>query len=443
MSVEASHPFIHEQEFASPEGLRDRLESHHLENGDSITLAADAFTQYEPGEIGLPRTGYYSVVGEVRMGTDYQTTAVVVRERRDQKDSYQLYGLTQDKKGRAKVGPVVSLDQNRPLIVGRLGVFDQGEAEPSGQLWPEADDKVSRQHFRISLSGDKIAITDLSMNGSEVVGHKLDEGYRKYAESDDYRAEHTTNAAELAERSGFLIQDGKEKIIEGRVVITRDTQFDGSKPAIDIRPWVAGGESIVVDSQKYPEEFTELQQSYEEMLADNLKGKRRKPTEEDKLQAIFDTVSNAMEYDLEYVAKLESRAARVSGSNGLRKVALNTYLRDGKGVCRQMALTAAWLGGELARNGQLSGKATAEVNQRMRDNSAHEWMRYTAADGTVYIIDPAQKHFGKLTDFLNDKEVWDYFRPGERQRYQLMRGDSVSADKAVFSERWKAFRGRQ
>ena len=104
-----------------------------------------------------------------------------------------------------------------------------------------------------------------------------------------------------------------------------------------------------------------------------------------------------------------------------RKVSLNYYLDYGKGVCRHMALATAWMGGELARNGILEGKATAEVNQRKKDNAAHEWARYTAKDGTVYILDPAQQYFGRLDESLERHGSWEYFRPGERVRYEVLK----------------------
>lgn len=84
-----------------------------------------------------------------------------------------------------------------------------------------------------------------------------------------------------------------------------------------------------------------------------------------------------------------------------------------------MALAAAWLGGGAAERGELTGRVTAEVNQRLADNSAHEWARFTDSFGEVYIIDPAHGYFGTLKDSLDltsdENKRWYYFRDDERK----------------------------
>jgi hypothetical protein len=396
------------------ETLRDQLEFRHMGEQPEV-IDGSAFTLYDPGDIGLPRTGYHAVVGEFRMGTDDNVEMVVVRERRYGDDTYQVLGLSKDKEGKSHInGYKVTLEQGKEITIGR--------EHDATQLWDEADPEISRKHLKISLFGDRIYAQDISSNGTKAAGVVTGKTEPQH-ETNEHIAFHTESAHELMlklnSRSEIMTRNG-ETYVDGRVTVGRDTIINADRPAIDIRSWQAGGESIVVDSKKYPEEFEELKSHYEKKLK-QLGGRFRKKSEEMKLRAIFETVRETMEYDLNFVEDEERKVQRLA-KDGMRKIGLNKYLREGKGVCRHMALAVAWLGGELTQQGELDGMTTAGVNQRKSDNAAHEWARYTAADGTVYIIDPAQKKFGKLADFLDDKETWEYFRPGERSKYDALRG---------------------
>ena len=398
------------------ETLRDQLQEETIHNTTAF-LEGSAFTAYDPGEIGLSKAGYFSVVGEVRLTSEGTADAAIVRDRRNGEDNYMVVGLSVDEKGKPKFnGQYARLQQGSELILGR--------GEDSTYLWDEPDTHVSRKHLALSISGSAIFARDMSSNGT-VVAKERNRAAPVVVErdNDEHRHEYTSKASDmLALNSNAKIEEKYgETYVDGRVTIGRDTAINRDRPGIDIRSWRVGGESIVVDSKKYPEAFNKLQASYEKTLHEITGGKKRRMTEEAKLKAIFETVSKAMGYDLDYVNKLEAHVAKQPKAD-MRKVSLSAYLEEGKGVCRHMALAVAWLGGELARTGELSGAMTTGANVRDKDNSGHEWARYTAADGSVYIIDPAQEHFGKLEDYIDDKEVWEYFRPGERQKYEALKG---------------------
>lgn len=398
------------------ESLRDQLATEHIHHSTAY-IEGNGFTAYDPGDIGLPRSGYFAVVGEIRLEGTGKADAAIVRDRREGQESFLVLGLSKDQNGNVQYnGHSARLQQGNELVLGR--------DEESTYLWDHKDEHVSRKHLKISLTGNAIFVQDTSSNGTTVAKERMREVPSQVVEQDsDHRHEYTSRASDLlALMSNAEIQEFEgETYVDGRVTVGRDTIINHERPAIDIRSWRVDGESIVIDSKRYPEAFNKLKASYEETLKEITRGKRRLNTEEAKLKAVFETVSKAMDYDLEYVKKVEAVIQKRSKAD-MRKVSLSNYLEEGKGVCRHMALAVAWLGGELARTGELDGATTTGANVRSKDNSGHEWARYTSADGTVYIIDPAQKHFGKLEDSISDKSVWEYFRPGERQKYEALNG---------------------
>ncbi len=244
----------------------------------------------------------------------------------------------------------------------------------------------------------------------------------------DYSADHTVAGKYLAEKRGLL----KEQLFAGRPVITRDTYpIDGH---VDIRSWQAGDEATVVDSKKYPVHYDRLSGVFLQKISGTQwqYGEDMLPK---TLKAVFDSVSESMAYDLPFVDKISADMRTKTSEH--RKVDLSVYLAAGKGVCRHMALAAAWLGGEMEGRGFLpaGGKLTAEVNQSTKGNGAHEWARYTAPNGEVYILDPAQKFFGTLGEAVKRAEgkpnAWEYFLDeGEKKAFMAKMAGQAMLDGA-------------
>jgi hypothetical protein len=224
----------------------------------------------------------------------------------------------------------------------------------------------------------------------------------------EFVASHTHSAEEMARIRGLMRTEEttEQEVFAGHPTIGRDTfPVEGH---VDIRSWVGGGEAIVVDSKTESEGYDKLRDAY---------GKRIREgdgSERGTLKAIFESVSETMDYDLDTVNTWSASL----GSSKHRKINLSTYLREGVGVCRHMALAASWLGGEAYEQGALPGAITAEVNQRNKEgqSDAHEWARYTSPTGEVYIIDPAQGFFGTLEESMTSAQ-WEYFRPGEKKAF--------------------------
>lgn len=243
--------------------------------------------------------------------------------------------------------------------------------------------------------------------------------------SDEHVSDHTVSLTELARIRGNLREDNT---YQGREIINRDT--GDPEGMVDIRS-TGRSEAIVIDSKGdwkpvYDKLFHDMELHFSESIEDGAEH-----TDAVVLEAIYKAVLEGMEYDLDYVNSYAAELRDQHDGKGGQKVNLGKYLLDRKGVCRHMALACSWLGARASDYGWLrkGGKLTAEVNQRTSDNAAHEWARFTSHDGTVYILDPAQKFFGTLEDSLRQRvagqDRWEYFRDGEREVYEArLVGDS-------------------
>ncbi len=432
--TETLTPLSTNEQLLSP-GIREDIPAIKFQN-DVVALDT-SHPMYEPYEIGLPsihdNNEAVSVVGETTMrghGKDYSIALVKLKGATGEED-YFAVGLNADASGKQIATPRNQwgrLHEALPLTLGR------GAGSVSGQeiFGVSFDEGISRKHMSIQMKGSNIVIEDTSSNGSSYIGNKKQlENEMFVDQSFDYHSDHTMSAEDAARLRGHLRKDESMEIemFAGRPTIGRDTfPIDGH---VDIRSWVAGGEAIVVDSKKYPKEFNELRASLNSKLEKAAKvGLFQKKSdasssEEKIIKAIYETVNEAMSYDMAF-ANAESEDV-ANGNNGHRKAALNNYLVAGKGVCRHMALAVSWLGGDAFERGVLNGRFTTEVNQSDTGRGAHEWSRYVDANsGEVYIIDVAQHFVGKLADTLDKKpsgrEYWGYFRnKEERDAYRQVK----------------------
>jgi len=184
---------------------------------------------------------------------------------------------------------------------------------------------------------------------------------------------------------------------QGRHVIKKDLPIDGG-----VCMGAGEREAIVVDSKKY----SGINRLYE--IA------KQKATEGGKvrrnlaLEAIYDTVNEAMSYDHNGVMDkyMEDRGLDRDG-----KVTLDVYIQNKLGVCRHMALACGVFIEKFNKDGILRGKASIDRNENGR--GAHEWCRYTAHSGDTVILDVAQHKFGLLKEMPSNQR-WPYERPGEQ-----------------------------
>lgn len=438
------------EQLNSPEVMhRNEVEafSFHKEH---VGLNTFGESIYDPADIGLSGD-VHAVLGELKLGggdDEENNSFVIVKEKLDDRDGtgggLLLIGLGKRAdldSGLGVNGKAVPLKINHRYEVGRKGI----SVSINAPIWDGVDANISRdKHLGFMVVDGGVLFMDDSLNGSEIKGDIDSPRYKKSTESNGHMTEHTNFAFNRAEAMGLIAQDQEgRKFFKGHEVIGRDIKIDSTRSMVDLRSWTPGGEAIVIDSTnpniRVSGEYQKLHNAYLKR-SKNILGRNKQLSEQQVLENIYETVVDAMEYDLPFV-DAHSDALEVLPKED-RVTDLAFYLSENKGVCRHMAIAAAWLGAKLADEGALSGAMTTGANQRRADNAAHEWARYTAQDGTVYIIDPAQKRFGKLEDFVDKEGTWEYFRDkSERNKYEAINNQkTVSAGDIAISSRAKHLR---
>ncbi len=204
---------------------------------------------------------------------------------------------------------------------------------------------------------------------------------------------------------------------QGRHIIGRDSALNGG-----VYTGTYGGEAIVVDTEKYPDEFEELLSDVRSRIVDKSGREQRGKV----LGAVFDVVSEKMRYSQEGVEKILGEIAENQGRSDFRdgtKIPLNEFILEGVGVCRHQALAAGVLLERLKDDGLIRGQVSVDRSQRWSpkgEPEGHAWVRYTSHSGAVVILDVAQGYFGPLEDSEGRKRGWDYLRP-EEQRERVAR----------------------
>lgn len=126
---------------------------------------------------------------------------------------------------------------------------------------------------------------------------------------------------------------------------------------------------------------------------------------------MFKYVEETLRYD---------KAATDALARDSQKISLDVYMSKGVGVCRTQAVLCAYLVERLVDEGKIEGKVSIDRNMdRSVDGGGHAWARFTAPDGTVYIMDPAQHFVGTLEKAQKNGKRWDYRRTEDMMRELL------------------------
>lgn len=198
----------------------------------------------------------------------------------------------------------------------------------------------------------------------------------------------------------------------GRELIGRDGKIDGG-----VYYGTYGGEAIVVDTEKYPEQFDHYFDRVMQKATDADGVVKRSLV----LRAVFDTVTENMAYSQEGVDRILQEIAEGQGEDSFRdgtKVSLTEFMQDGVGVCRHQALVAGIMLEKMKAAGTIRGDISVDRNMTWSpkgEPSGHAWVRYTSNNGQVMILDIAQGYFGLLEDSEGVKHGWDYLRPEEKK----------------------------
>ena len=356
-------------------------------------------------------------------------------------DSYRVTigGLEVNEAGDLKLNNKwIPLNKDKGIVFGRHGDREGDDVAGSESLWPGTgyfSSDISSRHASIVFDGRNINLLDTSTNGTRLYNAPQDVESNQQEDDFGHLSTHTMTAEQKAVVNDLLRRNKKTGEMEysgSRPVINRNTT--DPEGMVDIRSWVGGGEAIVVDSKKEPLPYRELLQKCDRKLTES-----GAFTEKDVLKAVFETVTETIMYDLDYADNTADEIATKS-----KKINLSVYIEEGKGVCRHMALACQWLGARLKEQYPAlfeGGEFTAPVNQREKDNAAHEWVRYTNPKGKVYIIDVAQNFMGTLEDVVHETargaERWEYFTDAdEKKRYEkLLLGDIAVRKSSSFYRR--------
>lgn len=213
----------------------------------------------------------------------------------------------------------------------------------------------------------------------------------------------------VRKRLGNEIKEvGGEDIFKNRRMIKRDSPINGGVS-------VSAGEAIVVDDSK--EDGKVLKDAYTELLQNVKKEKEKNPIlfERKILYKVYELVKKKLPLN-------EKEADRVAANAPHQKYSLTYFIATG-GVCRHQGLFSAYLLERLVDDGILDGQFSYDRSMDIHkgEKSGHAWARYTSGiDGSIYIIDVAQRYIGPLDIDYEVKDRWDYHRDTDDKRTEMM-----------------------
>lgn len=192
------------------------------------------------------------------------------------------------------------------------------------------------------------------------------------------------------------IRDG---LYKGRSLIRQDSVIDGG-----IYLGAYEREAIVVDSVKYPllvkvyQEAKQRTRNDSGVVCNNL-----------ILWMVYSLVQEKLPFNEPKVEEI----VRQYHVNGDGKISLSFFIDKKAGVCRHQALLAAFLLERFKGEGHLHGRVS--VDRDSTSSGAHAWCRYTTSYGRVFILDPAKKFMGDLSEAAPKKSLF-YFRDSDKSR---------------------------
>ena len=195
----------------------------------------------------------------------------------------------------------------------------------------------------------------------------------------------------LKKRLEYEIVDGK---YADRPIITRDSPIDGG-----VYLGAHQREAIVVDSTKSPQ----LLLCFEEALQRTVDPMDGLVDRSIILPTVKDFVREKLQYDKGAVTEIMGRYDVENDG----KISLDLYLAEGVGVCRHQAVFGGFLLERFGKEGYIRGKVSVDRNTMYR--GGHAWVRYTASDSIIMVVDPAQDFMGQLKESMK-KAKWYYFR---------------------------------
>lgn len=438
---------------AKGEQLAGGLGTIDFANAAPFAIAENTSLGMRQSLIAVVSVNEESAVGVIRVSHNGQDVLALSQMKKN----------TEDTSERAKLLTIVG--QGSSFDVGRelLRVKDGHE-----------DRTISRQHFTVTMGVDGlVTIEDRSTNGTELISFVASEQLvasvapkgifkflKKSKPSEGQTPEHeiekqtsisqfitdlkgwSIKSSEVAEaiqphqakwnytllpeeiikRRGalrgyeepYVNEEGREMPAKykGRKVISRDSNINGG---VYIVP--GGQEAIVVDDSKkeplpgekrsennYDKAFDIFYQKLAEKKV-RIEDVNKEGNESKVAEAAFESALELLQYDKDFADEIRDEYKD-------QKINLDVFLSARKGVCRHQALLTAYYIERFIADGKMNGKISVDRNI-IPDRGGHAWARYTAPNGVVYIMDPAQKFFGTLQESRHLAE-WNYARPDDK-----------------------------
>ena len=196
---------------------------------------------------------------------------------------------------------------------------------------------------------------------------------------------------------------------KGRPLIKSDSPIIGG---VDYQPGLR--EAIVVDPNKYPDTYDEYM--YLATEAASVDGTVRRNM---VLEAVFDTVKDQMVYSKTNVEDILAQVADKRNDSEFidgTKIDLSYFMEHHTGTSRHQALAVGVMLEKFKDGGYIRGNISIEHDQSGPDSETkdiHTWIRYTAHNNEVYVIDVTNNYLGTLADSISETKC-NYLRPEER-----------------------------
>jgi hypothetical protein len=188
--------------------------------------------------------------------------------------------------------------------------------------------------------------------------------------------------------------------LNGRHVIAQDTLINGG-----MYLGAAGREIIIVDDSRDQRRYDQVYNSALKGIYETAEAEPDFGVLSKVLIPTYTAVRRAIPYNEVGVDQL------TLGYPNYR-MDLAKFIMRRTGIVRHQALLTGYILERMIDEGELMSEDNVSIDRSVSsDGGGHAWVRYTASDGSPYIIDPALslvRSYGQTTD-----APWEYGRPDE------------------------------
>ncbi len=334
-------------------------------------------------------------------------------------------------------------------LVGMVGENDWlavGARPLADRKLTDIDDQLSQRHFRIKVGATGIVVEDTgSLNGTDVAVNAPTDTEQSTPNTQQPawamrpKTLHSRIAFERRLETTGRVSSGYDQLkqgaaggntYKGRHLVEPDQPVSGR---VDFRVRltesgaraIEGPAIVIAETGKESEPYHRLYETAK-AAGTQFAPEGSPPTDFSMVDGAYKAVHELLPYSQEQL-KATIKQMRIHGIGNGALVDLGAFIGTGVGaVCFEQGLAAAKaIEMFQAEYPHLGGKVSVESRQDWRPEkegfAGHQWARFTAKDGTIFIIDPAQNVRGRLKDILvaeralpeNERTGWHYLRSNE------------------------------